>query len=145
MAEGQKREKKAHLQPLDKDQVDYAWELIDEIHPIAQTPLYVVYPALRPFRKILGCIPQMNYEEQNDSARSVEMDDLLAGEEKTVTINGRQVIKKKKDKKKKPQQAATDPLAQLGYGITAYIGILWTIFGLFAFFSLLLIPTMRAF
>ena len=31
------------------------------------------------------------------------MDDLLAGEEKTVTINGRQVIKKKKDKKKKPQ------------------------------------------
>ena len=44
----------------------------------------------------------MNYEEGNNSARSVEMDDLLAGEEKTVTINGRQVIKKKKAKVKQP-------------------------------------------
>ena len=37
------------MDPLDKDQVDYALEMIDELHPIARTPLYVVYPVLRPF------------------------------------------------------------------------------------------------
>ena len=78
--------------------MDYALELIDEIHPIAKTPLYVAYPGLRPFRSCLGCIPQMNYPERGAKGdSSVEMHDLLAGQEQqTVTINGRQVIKKHK-------------------------------------------------
>ena len=29
-------------------QVNYALEMIDELHPIAKTPLYVIYPILRP-------------------------------------------------------------------------------------------------
>ena len=133
--------------------MDYAWELIDEIHPIAKTPLYTVYPALRPFRKCLGWIPHMNYEELDAAAHDREMDDLLAGKERTVTINGRQVVKRRrgtiianylKSIADKPA-AAWDPLAQLGYGIVAYIDILWTMLGLFVLFSLLLFPTMRAY
>ena len=41
--------------------------------------------------------------------------------------------------------AEEDPLAQLGYGITAYINILFTFIWVFVLFSLLLIPTMQAF
>ena len=41
--------------------------------------------------------------------------------------------------------AEEDPLAQLGYGITAYINILNTFIWVFVLFSLLLIPTMQAF
>ena len=41
--------------------------------------------------------------------------------------------------------AAWDPLAQLGYGIVAYVDILWTVLGLFVLFSLLLYPTISAF
>ena len=34
-------------QPLSRDQVDYAYELIDEIHPIEKYPIYVAYPYLK--------------------------------------------------------------------------------------------------
>ena len=37
------------MDPLDRDQVNYALEMIDELHPIAKTPLYVIYPVLKPF------------------------------------------------------------------------------------------------
>ena len=136
--------------------MDYAWELIDELHPLSKTPLYTVYPALRPFRKILGWIPHMNYEELDYASHNREMDDLLAGnagKDRTVTINGRQVVKRRRGtiianylKSIAGKTAvSTDPLAQLGYGIIAYIDILWTVLGLFVLFSLLLFPTMRAF
>ena len=71
-----------------------------------------------------------------------------------MTINGRQVVKKNRRRtillnyfKSLTGKAAavTDPLALLGYGIIAYIDILWTILGLFVLFSLLLFPTMRAY
>ena len=64
--------------------------MMEELHPIAKTPLYVVYPALRPFRKVLYCLPWMNYPEVGASSEH-EMSDLLAGQEisSTVTINGR--------------------------------------------------------
>ena len=69
---------------------------MDEIHPIAKTPLYVVYPGLRPFRNMLTCIPQMQYAELTNEEH--EMNDLLGGQEVSssakVMINGREIIKK---------------------------------------------------
>ena len=128
-------------------QIKYAQELLDELHPIAKTPLFVVYPGLRPFRRCLGCIPQMQYEETLQTEQEHEMSDLLAGQEvqSTVVINGRTVIKKKVAKVRKQVKAKTegsDPLDQLGFGIVAYTTIMNTMIWLFVGFSLLLVPTM---
>jgi hypothetical protein len=48
---------------------------MEEIHPIAKTPLYVAYPYLRPLKDALSCLPWMQYEELNNSEH--EMNDLL--------------------------------------------------------------------
>ena len=74
--------------------------MIDELHPISKTPLYVVYPTLRPLRKMLSCLPWMNYEEVTANNSEHEMRDLLSGQEvqKTVTIGGKQVIKRHNSK-----------------------------------------------
>ena len=45
------------------------------MHPLDRTPLYVVYPGLRPFRTALSFIPGMSYEELGDEEH--EMNDLL--------------------------------------------------------------------
>ena len=55
--------------------------MLDELHPIAKTPLYRVYPLLKPFRLILGCLPQMQYEDISQANNEHEMNDLLDGEE----------------------------------------------------------------
>ena len=90
--------------------------MLEELHPIAKTPLYVAYPGLRPFRRCLRCIPQMQYEETLATDADHEMNDLLAGQEvqSTVVINGRTVIKKKVAKVKRhvsSKAAGEDPLA----------------------------------
>jgi len=61
-----------------------------------------------------------------------------------VTINGRQIIKKHKPKVKQHMSGKAseqDPLASLGYGIVAYVDILYSMIWAFLFFSLLMIPT----
>ena len=45
--EGEGGKKLFVLSPLSRDQVDYAYELIDEIHPIEKYPIYVAYPYLK--------------------------------------------------------------------------------------------------
>ena len=119
------------------------------MHPIAKTPLYVVYPSLRPFRICCGCIPQMAYEERKPVDEQ-EMADLLAGQDaqNTVMINGRQVIKKKKAKPQKyisPKAADDEPLSQLGFGIVAYVNMLFRMTWIFILFTILLVPTMHAY
>ena len=119
-------------------------ELMEEIHPIAKTPLYVVYPYLRPLKNALQCLPWMQYEELHNSEH--EMNDLLDGNaERTVTINGRKVLKKhaSKQKQHKNDKAAENPLSTLGYGIVAYVDILYTMIWVFVLFSLLMFPTLQ--
>ena len=80
--------------PLSLSQVNYALELIKELHPIAKTPLYQVYPTLRPLRNMLSFMPWMRYEELGDDGEH-EMNDLLdSSVQRTVEINGRSIIKK---------------------------------------------------
>jgi len=141
------RQKKAHMEPLDRDQVNYALELLEELHPIAKTPLFQVYPVLRPFRKVLGFLPQMQYEEPQPTNTEHEMNDLLNGQdvERRVTINGRSVVKRRASSAKRNVNAKAveeDPLSQLGFGIVAYVNILYTMIWTFILFSLLIMPTM---
>lgn len=91
----------------------------------------------------------MQYDERK-SKDEQEMSDLLGGQEvqNTVTINGRQVIKKKKAKVNKhlnQKAAEEDPLSQLGFGIVAYVGMLYRMTWMFVLFSILLLPTIHAF
>ena len=64
-------------------------------------------------------------------------------------INGKEVEKKKKRKKKNnmknKKKLEEEPLALLGFGIIAYVNILWTLIVVFLMFSLMLFPTMRFF
>ena len=87
-------------------------EQISELHPIAKTPLYVVYPTLKPLRNALSWLPWMAYEELDEEH---EMNDLLDGNaERQVTINGKLIMKKHINKvKKHMKQDANkeDPLA----------------------------------
>lgn len=121
-------------------------ELIDELHPIAKTPLYVVYPGLRPFRSLLGCLPQMRYNELHEDR---EMEDLLTlKSQPTVKINGREVTKRKltKIKSQISEKAVNDnPVSQLGFGIVAYLDILYSMVWAFIIFSLMLVPTLQAY
>ena len=66
------------MEPLNRDQVDYALQLIDELHPIAKTPMYAVYPSLRPVRNMLNWMPWMQYNELSEDPEH-EMNDLLQG------------------------------------------------------------------
>ena len=86
----------------------------------------------------------MQYEELHNSEH--EMNDLLDGNaERTVTINGRKVLKKhaSKQKQHKNDKAAENPLSTLGYGIVAYVDILYTMIWVFVLFSLLMFPTLQ--
>ena len=136
------------MDPLDRDQVNYALEMLEELHPIAKTPLWVVYPALKPFRRALGCVPQMQFDENHISHNTEhEMNDLLDGQDvqRSVNIGGKQVMKRTPRSERKhfnSAEAEEDPLSQLGFGIVAYVHILYTMIWTFILFSVLMIPTM---
>jgi len=72
----------------------------------------------------------------------------LGAKASTVNFNGKE-IKKRAPKKKKnnlgDKAIEADPLAKLGFGIVAYMGLLWTLIWSFIIYSLLLIPTMSYF
>ena len=53
--------------------------MIDELHPIAKTPLYVIYPILKPFQSALNWLPWMSYVELVEDG--YEMNDLSAGQD----------------------------------------------------------------
>ena len=123
--------------------------MIDEIHPIEKYPIYVAFPYLKwvsssccyglPF-----CVP---YEEgggeaQRNTGGDVE-DGALLGSRQTYIVNGKEVKKRsKKQKKKQLSEEATEsePLAQLGFGIVAYVGMMYYFIWLFALFTVLLLP-----
>lgn len=67
---------------------------------------------------------------------------------KTVTINGKEIVKKQKKKRKNPigeEAQNADPIAILGFGIVAYLDMLWCLFWTFTLYSLLLLPTLSFF
>jgi len=46
VAERRDEEKEWEPEPIDREQIDFAWDLIAEFHPLANTPIHVAYPWL---------------------------------------------------------------------------------------------------
>ena len=66
---------------------------------------------------------------------------------KTVTINGKEVVKKSKKQRKNPigEDKQTEPIATLGFGIVAYLDMLWCLIWTFTLYTIFLLPTMMFF
>lgn len=62
-----------------------------------------------------------------------------------MKINGKEIVKKQPKKKKNPigdeKVAQADPIAKLGFGIVAYVNMLWMLIWTFFIYTLLLMPT----
>lgn len=81
----------------------------------------------------------------NDSAADNEAQ-LLSGKKNTVTVNGKEIVKKQPKKRKDPVgEKVSDPIAKLGFGIVAYVDMLWALIWTFTLYSALLIPTFMFF
>jgi len=97
-------------QPLTQDQVDYAYEIIDEIHPIESYPLYDAFPYLKWIcSSCCHGIPYLKPYDPNGPANGagVEEEDaaLLNTRQtstavKTFTVNGKEYKKRSKKPKK---------------------------------------------
>ena len=109
---------------------------------------------------LCGCLPaypkpeaqtgSLAFESQVDTPLLNANDEEGIKRAKTLKLkNGKEVkVKSKKKKKNKIKNAdvfKARPLAKLGFGITAYIDILWFMVLAFGAFTLMLIPTMTFF
>lgn len=58
-------------------------------------------------------------------------------------VNGKEVHKRTPKKKKQAisEDKYDDPLAKLGFGIVAYMGMLWTLIWTFTLYTIMLLPT----
>ena len=101
-----------------------AYEIIDENHPLNQTPLEKAFPILKPFIK---CCKKE--EQQEEGFQQHLLDDKQ---------------KRKGTKQKKPKVSEEDlnrdPYLLLGYGMIAYRDLMLTLICIFALFSALMIP-----
>lgn len=124
-------------------QIEYALELIDELHPLEKTPLHKVYPSLKYLCCCCVCLPQVT------GAKTTDIEEPLLEKKKTETYidkNGKEKKKKKPRQRKKPaDRGYDDPLEQLGFGIVAYDEMLYKFIWLFLFFSLLMAPVIYYF
>lgn len=132
--------------------MEYARELLDELHPIEDTPVCIAFPWLGCFTMCgVGEYPKRRSNQDGEERHSIdaETNEPLLSKKNTVIINGKEVAKKQKKKKKNnmknQQKLEEEPLAQLGFGIIAYVNILWTLIVVFLVFSLMLYPSMRFF
>merc|ERR1711920_875906 len=103
MSEEKNSSKKTKMDPLNKEQVDYALELIKELHPLENTPYHQIYPALKYLCCCCVCLPTLSGREPDVPAEQEPLLDDEEGEKAkgdTVMIGGREV-KKKKGKKRK--------------------------------------------
>ena len=57
--------------------MDYALGQIEELHPLANTPLYVAYPFLSPFKSCLGCCPYMGQTTTAENDLEMVGSDLI--------------------------------------------------------------------
>ena len=88
------------------------------------------------------------HEDENHSLNH-ETGEPLLSKKNTMSVGGKEIAKKSKKKKKNnmgnKDMIEARPLASLGFGIVAYIDILWTLICVFGVFTLMLWPTMSVF
>ena len=64
----------------------------------------------------------------------------------TYTVNGKEYKKRAKKPRKQnldPEKCKGDPISTLGFGIVAYLGMMYYMIWAFALFSFLLIPVFK--
>jgi len=88
------------FEPLNDDQIEYANELLEELHPLEKTPVREAFPwfgAVTCYKK-----------EAKVEGEGADTEALLKEKEKakTVMINGKEIVKKPPKKKKNPIGAA---------------------------------------
>lgn len=124
--------------------------MLEELHPIEDTPICAAFPWLGVFTSCgVPNVPKRRSEieaEAENHALDSENNAPLLKKKTTIIINGKEVEKKKRKKKKNnianQKKLEERPIASLGFGIVAYMDILWTLIISFFFFSILLLPTM---
>ena len=119
-------------------QVDYAHEQLEELHPLAHTDIREAFPWVG----LATC-----YKKSPGQSDDYTVPDGNVKKEKgTLKINGKDIKKKEVKKKKNPIKGGdvveTNAIAQLGFGIVAYVNILWMLIWTFTVYTLLLLPTM---
>jgi hypothetical protein len=124
------------------------------LHPIGDTPICAAFPWLGVLTKCgVPNFPKSRAdkvrEEEENHSLNAETEAPLLKKKTTISIGGKEIAKKSKKQKKNnltnEEKLAANPLARLGFGIVAYIDILWTLIVVFGFFSVLLLPTLHNF
>ena len=136
-----KPEVKKVFEPLDDEQIAYAHELLKELHPLDDIPI-------RESFQWLGAVTchKKKSEAATDDDFLLETYDgrQTLTKPKTVIINGKEYVKKSKKKKKNPlneKAFVARPVAQLGFGIVAYLDMLFCLIWSFVIYSAFLFPT----
>ena len=90
-----------------------------------------------------------SHDEDENHSLDHNSEEPLLKKKTTMNVGGKEIAKKSKKKKKNnmgnKDMMKENPLASLGFGIVAYIDILWTLIVVFGLFSFMLWPTMRIF
>ena len=103
------------------------------MHPLEKTPVREAFEWLG----VVTCYKKAQVDDSFVKSTSEA--------KKTVTINGKEIMKKSSKKKKNPIDGGVveaNPIAQLGFGIVAYVNILWTLIWTFTLYTIFLLPTM---
>jgi len=102
--------------------------MIKDSHELVDTPIYKVFPILKPVARIMG----KNVDAKTGSESEHLLHDNETGKKKDK--------KKKKQAKKEEEGQDPDPLNYLGFGMVAYRDLMFTMFALFAVLTVIMIP-----
>ena len=120
--------------------MEYAHELLEELHPLENTPAQEAFPWLGAITCYKGkAAPQVS--EADHEAQ-------LLADKKTIIVGGKEVKKRAPKKKKNnldDEVSKEEPLAKLGFGIVAYMNLLWALTWTFLLYTFMLVPTMMYF
>jgi hypothetical protein len=135
------------MERLNKDQIEYALEQLEDLHPLEKTPFREAFPwfgAITCYKKPDGSIVSPSPTNADN-----EKGPLLEGNNKNdvIMIGGKPIKKKAPKKRKNPLDGASveDPIAKLGFGIVAYVDILWCLIWTFTLYTIFLVPTFMFF
>lgn len=133
---------KKEFAALDANQIEYAHELLEELHPLEETPWCEVFPwvgAAVCYRRKDAAAVDGEYVADNEAGTTEKSNKIM--------INGKEVVKKAPKKKKNPigDAAESNPVAKLGFGIVAYLDMLWCLVWTFTLYTIFLLPTFMFF
>lgn len=96
----------------------------------------------------LGAVTCYSKQAKVEEGGDLEAPLVDGAKPKTIMIGGKEVVKRAPKAKKNPiGESATDanPLAKLGFGIVAYVDMLWCLIWTFTLYTIFLIPTFMYF